>query len=217
MRKRKLARITGWSFIIMSVIAGFSFGYAYPEFYNPEQLDSTKSNLIQKISLYEYMLIGILIIAILDMVISCTLFKYFEDDNRKVSLVSALLRIVYTLTLGSALYCLTRSLNPTEVSNELIIHNFNSFQLIWTTGLIVFGVHLLLVGYLMKIHNRIPKILWTLTFIAGASYIVVHSLKVMLPASEIVPTLDMILALPMALGELGLAVWLIIYGGKEYT
>jgi hypothetical protein len=32
--------------------------------------------------------------------------------------------------------------------------------------------------------------------------------------SDIVSNLEMILALPMAIGELGLAIWLIIKGGK---
>jgi hypothetical protein len=68
----------------------------------------------------------------------------------------------------------------------------------------------------MKLHQRIPKILWYLALIAGVSYVVVHFLKLTLPQSDIVNNLEMILALPMAIGELGLAVWLIVKGGKVY-
>jgi hypothetical protein len=45
---------------------------------------------------------------------------------------------------------------------------------------------------------------------------VVHLLKLTLPQSEFTRILEMILALPMAIGELGLALWLIIKGGKNY-
>ncbi|PJB01103.1 MAG: DUF4386 domain-containing protein, partial [Ignavibacteria bacterium CG_4_9_14_3_um_filter_36_18] len=89
------------------------------------------------------------------------------------------------------------------------------FKTVWTLGLIVFGLHLLAVGILMKVHRNIPKVLWILTLIAGISYVVVHILKLTLPQlSEFTETLNNILALPMALGELGLAIWLIIKGGK---
>jgi hypothetical protein len=66
----------------------------------------------------------------------------------------------------------------------------------------------------MKLHPPIPKILWYLALIAGISYVVVHFLKLTLTQSDIVSNLEMILALPMAIGELGLAVWLIMKGGK---
>ena len=67
----------------------------------------------------------------------------------------------------------------------------------------------------MKLHIRIPKVLWYLTLIAGVSYVVVHLLKLGSPNSEMVKNLEMILALPMAIGELGLAIWLLFKGGKE--
>ncbi len=53
--------------------------------------------------------------------------------------------------------------------------------------------------------------------IGGEPYIVVHLLKITSTNSEFVRTLEMILALPMALGELGLAIWLLVKGGKEST
>jgi len=67
----------------------------------------------------------------------------------------------------------------------------------------------------MKLHKKIPKILWYITLIAGVSYVVLSLLKLGSPDSEIVKNLQMILALPITIGELGLAIWLLIKGGKE--
>lgn len=216
MNKRKFAKITGWSLILMTIIAGFSLGYVYPVIYNPDQIDSIKTNLIQNIGLYQYMLAGILIIAMLDLLVSYTLFRYFEADSKKVSSASAILRITYTIVFVIALFYLSKNLHPSELSNNLIVNNFKLFQSIWSAGLILFGAHLFLIGYLMKIHNQIPKILCYLTLIAGVSYVVVHLLKLSIPNSEFVHILEMILALPMAIGELGLAIWLLTRGGKEH-
>ncbi|MDP2722932.1 MAG: DUF4386 domain-containing protein [Bacteroidales bacterium] len=213
-KNRTFAKITGYSLLLMTIIAGFAFGYAFPKIFNPGQLDIVQSNLAGNLQLYKLMLLAILIVLLLDLLVSWTLYRYFKNDNRKIALLSSILRIVYTVIFGIAAFYLTKNLHPTETSNEIIIHNFQLFQSIWSAGLIIFGIHLFLVGILMKLHMRIPKILWYLALIAGISYVVVHFLKLTLPQSDIVSILEMILALPMAIGELGLAVWLIIKGGK---
>lgn len=215
MNQRGIAIITGMSLIAMAIVAGFSVGYAYAELYKPEQIELLKDNIIQNKGLYQSMLVGILIILILDLLVSYTLFRYFETDNKKMSFVSGIIRAVYTVIFGIATYYLTKNLNTIELTNQIANSNFQQFQVIWNSGLVVFGIHIFLIGILMKLHNKIPKILWYLTLIAGISYVVVHLLKLGSPNSEDVKTLEMILALPMAIGELGLAIWLLIKGGKE--
>jgi hypothetical protein len=213
--KRIFAKISGYSLLLMAIIAGFAFGFAFPKIFNASQLDFVQSNLAGNLQLYKLMLLAILIVLLLDSLVSLTLYQYFKNDNRKIALLSGILRIVYTVIFGIAAFYLTKNLNHTETSKEIIINNFQLFQSIWSAGLIIFGIHLFLVGILMKLHQLIPKILWYLALIAGVSYVVVHILKLTLTQSEIVSNLEMILALPMAVGELGLAVWLIIEGGKR--
>ncbi|NNJ55098.1 MAG: DUF4386 domain-containing protein [Bacteroidia bacterium] len=214
MIKRQIAIASGVSLILMAIVAGFSVGYAYSEFYRPEQLELLKDNILQNQGLYQNMLIGILIIIILDLLVSYTLYKFFENDNKRMSIISGVIRVIYTVIFGIATYHLTKNLNASDLSNEVINSNFEQFQLIWYSGLVVFGFHIILIGVLMKLHQKIPKILWYITLIAGVSYILVHALKLTSPNSEFVSTLTMILALPMAIGELGLALWLIVKGGK---
>jgi hypothetical protein len=215
-KNRIFAKKTGYSLLLMAIIAGFAFGFVLPKIFNPSQLDFVQNNLGSNFQLYKWMLLAILIVLLLDILVSWTLYHFFKTDNRKIALLSSFLRIVYTLVFGIATYSLTKNLQLTEISNEIIIHNFQEFQSIWSAGLIIFGIHLFLVGILMKLHQQIPKILWSLTLIAGVSYIVVHSLKLTLTQSEFINNLEMVLALPMAIGELGLAVWLIFKGGKVY-
>lgn len=215
MSKRRIAITTGLSLILMAIVAGFSIGYAYSALYNPEQLDILKDNILQNMGLYQSMLFGILIIIILDFIVSYTLYKYFEDDHKKMSILSGIIRAIYTLIFGIASYYLTKNLNTDEMTNQIANSNFEQFQTFWNSGLVVFGFHILLIGYLMKLHMQIPKILYYITIIAGISYVVVSLLKLESPNSEMVKSLVMILALPMTIGELGLAIWLLVKGGKE--
>lgn len=213
-RQRLTAIMTGYSLILMAVIAGFSIGYAFPKFYDDNQLEITHNNVSGNLQLYLSMLIGIVLIIILDILVSWTIYQFFKNDNKKIAIISFYLRIIYAAIFGVATYFLFANLGQLS-NNELLNNNFNSYETIWTLGLIVFGFHLLAVGILMKIHRNIPKVLWILTIIAGISYVVVHILKLLLPQlSEFTTTLSTVLTLPMALGELGLAIWLIIKGGK---
>lgn len=215
--QRRIAIITGISLVLMAIFGIFSLGYAYTQFDNPEQSEFLKDIILANMGLYQSMLIGILIIIILDFIVSYTLYKYFENDNKKMSLLSGIIRVIYTLIFVIATYYLTKNLNTNELTNQKVISNYHKFQTIWNSGLVIFGFHIILIGWLMKLHHKIPKILWSITLLAGVSYMITSFLKVVSPDSEFVETLIMILALPMTIGELGLAIWLWIKGGKGTT
>ena len=211
MSARKIAKVTGWSLAAMAVIAGISLGYAYDTVYNSIQTESA-----EHFQLFLIVLFGIFLTIILDFTVSFTLYKFFQNDNKIISLTSSILRVIYTLIFVVAAFSLINNIAIWTTNTKAVAANFEKFQFIWTSGLIIFGFHLLLVGFLMKIHKKIHIILWITTIIAGLSYIIIHFLMVAAPSLEkLTATLEMILMLPMIVGELGLAIWLIINGGKN--
>jgi hypothetical protein len=212
-KQRTIAKLTGYSLVLMALTAGFSFGFAFPKFFDETQLGFAQSNVTENLRLYKFMLSGILIVIILDILVSWTLFQFFKNDNKKLAWLSFVFRIIYTVLFGIASFYLSKNMEQ-SIDNTLVIDNYQSFEKIWGIGLIIFGIHLLFIGMLMKLHKLIPDVLWYLTIIAGAAYIVVSILKTSFPQlKELTDTLNIVLALPMALGELGLAVWLIVKGG----
>jgi hypothetical protein len=215
-KKRTFARLTGYSLIIMATAAGFSLGFVFPKIFNKSQLYFAQSTIAENGQLYVWMLIGLTVVLLLDLLVSYTLYEYFKNDNKKLALLSSIFRTMYALIFGIAIFFLSKNIG--QSNNTLVIENYNLFQMIWSIGLIVFGIHLLIVGVLMKLHKVIPKILWSLMLIAGMSYILIHSLKTVSPQlTELSNTLNTILGLPMALSELCLAGWLIAKGGKINT
>jgi len=66
-----------------------------------------------------------------------------------------------------------------------------------------------------RIEFLLKKHISSSTLIAGVSYIVVSSLKLTCPNSEIVTVFVIMMALPMTIGEMGLAIWLLMKGGKN--
>jgi hypothetical protein len=85
----------------------------------------------------------------------------------------------------------------------------------WSFGLIIFGVHLFIIGCLVMKSSFIPRILGILLLIASFSYIFIHIMHLFLPQYDNVTGIfENILSLPMALGELGLGLWMLVKGGK---
>jgi len=90
-----------------------------------------------------------------------------------------------------------------------------AFQQTWSVGLVIFGIHLVLLGYLAFRSGFVPKIWGILLVIAGLCYLFSHGLPLLWPGySTIKTTVEGILMLPMIVGELGFAIWLVAKGGK---
>lgn len=214
MKKNNLALITGISLLLMTVVAGYAFGFALNEFYTQDNLNILKDNILNNIDLYNNMIFSIILILILDLIVSITIYFYFKNTNKIISLSSGLLRIIYTLIFGYATYFLVENLNSDLLTNEIAKSNFESFNSIWFFGLVIFGLHIVLMGMLMKMESSIPKLLSYLAILAGLSYVIVHILLLLSPDSDFVSILQMILGAPMALGEIAFAIWLVIKGRK---
>jgi len=127
-KNRTLAKIIGFSIVLMAIIAGFSFGFAFPKIYNPCQLDIAQSNLIENLQLYKLMLFGIFLVLILDILVSWTIYLYFKIDNKKLALLSCIMRVIYSIIFGIATYFLVKNIGQPNNDNQIVIENYNSFQ-----------------------------------------------------------------------------------------
>ena len=96
-----------------------------------------------------------------------------------------------------------------------VLSLLESFDTIWSMGLIIFGVHLLGLGYLSILKLQVPALLGYLLLLAGLGYIGIPILENFTGMNEsMVSMLEKVLMAPMAAGEILLAFWLIIRGGR---
>ena len=131
--------------------------------------------------------------------------------------MTAIARIVYTIFLGVGILQLVKVMVLLPASDpQEIMFALRSFEVIWSLGLIIFGVHLIGLGKLVLTADFIANIFGWLLLFSGFCYLGIHSAKAVLPSMEVgIAKLEMILSLPMAIGELGFGVWLLIKGGKN--
>lgn len=221
--KRKQALIAGSSLIVMAVAAMFAYGYVFPRVEVEGDPVATWMHIRDNHHLFLAGLGGWLVIFITDLLVTVSLFYFFRETRKKLSLATAAIRLVYTLILGialTALFALIPVLKEPDMDSmqagSRVLDGFDSFRKLWSLGLIIFGFHLLGLGVLTILHDRIHNFFGILLLVAGVGYLVVHISEAMhsIPA-ETVALLESVLMLPMALGEILFAIWLIARGGKE--
>lgn len=219
--RRKSALIGGIALLLMALVAAFSYGIAHGSLVVEEDALATWHNLQTSNLLFKGEILGWIIIVVLDVVAAWALYFFFQPIHRPLSLLAAWLRLIYATLLGSSILnlllvlLLTNNTSLTTAIDNAQLEAWTTlllqgFDMMWSAGLIVFGAHLLLVGYLVLIGDSIPNLLGFLLLLAAIGYIIVHICSLLLPTgSGIVTVLEYILTVPMTIGELGLALWLI--------
>lgn len=216
--ERNYAILSGTALIIMAIAAAYSYGYVQNRLIVPGDSNATLMNLKKATDLFERGIIGWFVILMADILVAWSLWKFFTPVNSKVSFATGLVRIIYSIILAFAIYHLVNAwqilhyVNPDALA---IANLLGAFEKYWSLGLIVFGFHLMGLGYLSIYSKSTPKWIGLLLYIAGVSYTITHGVKSAIPeASNTIATVELILGIPMAISELGLAIWLILKGGR---
>ncbi|QGY45709.1 DUF4386 family protein [Maribellus comscasis] len=223
--KRNSALMAGIALLIMAVIAAFTFGYAHSTLVVPGNPEVTVGNLKSHRWLFRTEIIGWHFILLCDILVAWALFVFFRNKNKKLLYLTAALRIVFVFIFGIAilnliyvLKILNGNITQAQMASKQIMSYLDSFESTWSFGLIIFGFHLLFLGILAFQSKSIHNFWGILLVFTAVSYVVIHSVKIFLPQFDNqIKTVETVLSLPMAFGEIGFAFWLIIRGGKPKT
>lgn len=222
-KEKKQGIIAGISLVIMAIIAGFSFGYAHNSLV-ADSAEITLQNLIANKSLFFAELAGWCLIFITDLMVAIALYFFFRSASKQISLITAFIRIAYTLVLGLAIIQLFKIIPILSLDNPATVHlnvteaasHLHLFEKLWSMGLIIFGLHLIGLAYLSLKSKLVPGFLGYLLYFGGISYTVLHSSRQLaLFDTKVLSSMENILALPMALSEILLAFWLIYTGFRK--
>ncbi|OPA79111.1 hypothetical protein BVG16_08400 [Paenibacillus selenitireducens] len=224
--QRKSALIAGISLIIMTLASFFSYGFVHASLVVQGDASATFHHIMSSSTLFKAEILGWVIILTSDIVVAWAFYIFLEPINKSLSLLGAWFRLTYTAILGIAILnlifvlLLSRHTNDLssfkiEQTQSLMMLFLEAFESIWSIGLIVFGGHLLIVGYVAIKSNGIPKIISILLVIAGVGYMLNHLCSAFLPQYDgVITVLKFVFTVPMIVGELGFGLWLLFKGGK---
>lgn len=225
--QRLSALTAGISLIIMALAAFFSYGYAHGSLVVQGDPTATLDNIMSSEMLFKAEIFGWLIILVCDIVVAWAFYIYLKPIHKHISLLGTFFRLIYAAILGVALlnliFVMHLTDNPYYLSAFKMDHLqanamlfLKAFDTIWSIGLVIFGGHLLIVGYLALKSGSVPKIISILILLASIGYMVIHLGSALLPQyDKILTILDYVFIVPMTAGELGFGLWLLFKGWKS--
>ena len=218
--QRKVAIVAGLGLLIMTIFYVFADFFVFQNLIVPGDATTTANNIVASEMLFRTGICSFLIVLICDVVVAWALYIFLKPVNKSLSLLTAWLRLVYAAMLGIALLNLVIVLILLSGANYLAVFEtdqlhaqvllfLNAFNDVWAIGLIVFGFHLFILGYLVFKSDYIPRILGVLLIVAGLGYLIDYFGKLLFP------NFDAAISLVVGWGELLFMFWLLLKGGKR--
>lgn len=179
---RQAALAAGFAMLIMGGTPFAEF-YVLPKLVVPGDIEATVQNILSNRGLFVAGMLIYFTTFVADVVVAWALYVLLVPVNRSVSVLTAWFRLVYTVIAFVALlklfsgfrllnephYLTAFGADQLHAQVQLLL---SSFRYEWSLGLVLFGIHLCLLGYLVYRSGYIPRILGILLAIAGFCYVI---------------------------------------------
>jgi hypothetical protein len=214
---RQAALVAGLGLVAMTTFAVAAIYIIFPKLIVPGDATLTVNNLIADEMLFRIGIGSLVVVAILDLVVAWALYIFLEPVNRGLSLLAAWFRLAYASILIAALFSYINVIQILSGADNLIaldseqlhagvMRSINGFDDNWAIGLQFFGLHLVLLGYLIFKSDYIPGILGVVLIAAGLGYLIDNF------GMLISPNYDLSISTFVGWGELLLVLWLLLRG-----
>ena len=169
---RTSALIAGLGLLFMAILAAIANFGVIEKLIVPGNAASTANNITSSLGLFRIAIGLFLIVAILDIVVAWAFYILLVPTNKKLSAITAWLRVIYAGILIFAISKLFVVLKVIAADGTQAMSMLKAFQDIWDMALVIFGFHLLVLGYLAFRSGYIPKWLGVFLVLASVGYIV---------------------------------------------
>lgn len=212
-----MALVSGAGLLAMTVFAVGAIAFVFEKLIVPGNAVATVNNILAGEMQFRLGIAAMVVVAILDVLVAWALYVFFAPANKSLSLLAAWFRLVYAALLVVALSGYTHVLRLLEAARSSAVGDTTALQPEvmlslrrfddgWALGLVFFGIHLLILGYLVFRSGYTPKVLGIVLAVAGAAYVVDGFGRFLLPQNLVQ------LAVWVGWGEAVLMVWLLYQG-----
>jgi hypothetical protein len=205
---RTASLIAGLGLALSVVLAPFGNFVAVQPLITTGDAAKTAQDILNSEALFRWGIASLVLAAVLDIIIAGALLVLFQPVSRGVSMMAALFRVAYAAVFLVAIIQLVLALgllgDPTQAMRAI-----DAYNTIWLVGLIFFGVHLVLIGYLAYRSGYMAKIFGILLVVAGLGYLIDGF------GTVLVPNYSINIAQFTFVGEAALMFWLLIKGTRK--
>lgn len=151
-------RVAGAGLLAMSVLAGFAnFGV----------VDKVTTPADTATPVFRAAVLALVVVVALDVLVAWALREFFAPVHHGLATLAAWFRLTYAAVFLVAIAQLSSAIGEADALTRV-----EDFRAIWELGLILFGVHLLLLGHLAHRAANVPTVLGVLLAVAGLGYAV---------------------------------------------
>jgi uncharacterized protein DUF4386 len=211
---RTASLTAGAALLLMSVVAVFGSVVAVDGLVTPGDGARTAADILADQGLFRAGIASLVLVVVLDVVVAWALYRVLSPVDAGLSMLAAAMRLAYAavfmVAVGELLGVVrlldddSRDALGADQVHAQALAGIDGFHDLWSLGLSLFGIHLLLIGYLAYRSGYVPKVLGVLLAIAGAGY-AADSLGAVLAPDTWTDVSSFTF-----LGELLLALWLVV-------
>lgn len=222
---KRIARITGLLYLVIIVCAGFAEGAVRSSLVVPGDAAATAANIRGSEMLFRAGFVADLVAFLSDLAVSVLLYVLLRPAGRVVAMLAAGFRLlahpaiaaVNLLNHFGALVVLRGAGSPSAFEAgqlealALLLMEMHGYG--YLIGGAFFGVHLVLLGWLLVRSELFPSILGVLVAAAAVGYLVESFGMFLFPAHEALYT--GLVTVTAVIGEVTLALYLLVRGVRE--
>ncbi|AMA10780.1 DUF4386 domain-containing protein [Picosynechococcus sp. PCC 73109] len=214
------ARAVGVLYLIIIVLGLFSEIFVRSPLIAPGDAATTASNIMAAEPLFRVGFLADSIMCLSDVAVAVLLFVLLRPINKILALIALCFRVTQTAVIALSLlnyYAAILLLKGSNYTAAFDVAQLNSLSSLfldlhsygYDLGLILFGVHCLVLGYLIAKSLYMPRVLGYLVMAAGITYLIGSYTRFLFPdfVEAIAP-----IYLVTIISELSLCLWLLIKG-----
>ena len=222
---KQQGKIAGWLYLIIAVLGIFSIAYV-PSVIVSTKATETLQNLQNHSGLFRIGVFADVLICLIEIVLSTLLYQMFRNVNKTAALIATYARIAMVMVMAVNLLVYITPLFLIE--NPALSKLFTTAELarntqlamdIHANGIIIwgffFGLHLTLLSLLAIKSPKHPTIISYIMLAGSIGYSLESFNQACLGNNAILGIISGVLLAAVVIGEVGFAVWLMIYGEKD--
>lgn len=223
---KKIARAAGLGYLIIFISGFFANFFVLEGLVVGGDSEATFANIGDNLMQFRWGIVSFLIMVVADVLLAWLLYLLLAPADKRLSLLSAWLRLVNGAIFGLALFHLFDVLQlfsgadylaafaPAGLTAQVML-SLGSFNYTWLIGLVFFGLHLLVLGYLVIKSGYIPKVLGFLLLLSALGYLTDSFAQFLMPHyADYQSFFQMIVVVAGVVGELSFTAWLLVKGVK---
>lgn len=207
---RTAAIIAGIGLLLMAILSPIAYLNTFQRLVKFDDASLTAQNISNSMGAFRTAILLLFVVALVDVLVAWALYIVLMPVNKNLSSLAAWLRVIYSGIFIFAISKLYVALQVVTADGTQAMTYLKAFQSIWDKGLILFGFHLLILGYLSFKSGYVPKWLAFFLLLAALGYIVDGFGK------TLSPTYNLSISQFTFIGEVLLIFWLLWRGIKGF-